>query len=145
VRYTANGTAVADFSLATSRGRQDAAGAWHDETEWHRVVCWERLATLVQEYLHKGSKVYVEGRIQSRKYLDRQNIERTAYKIVASDLTLLDRAPVEATPVGSPDACDLAPTQARSAPACTRYTASGEPVAAGASMSEEWDDDDVPF
>jgi single-strand DNA-binding protein len=116
VRYTANGNAVADFSLATSRGRQDAAGAWHDETEWHRVVCWERLAALVQEHLHKGSKVYVEGRIQSRKYLDQQNIERTAYEIIASDLTLIERAPVEETP-----------------------------AAAGAAVSEEWDDDDVPF
>jgi single-strand DNA-binding protein len=91
-RYTADGTPVANFTLATSRGKQDAAGAWTDETEWHRIVCWEKLAELAAHSLHKGSKVYVEGRIQSRKYTDRQGVERTAYDIVAHDLTLLDRA-----------------------------------------------------
>jgi single-strand DNA-binding protein len=91
MRYTPSGQPVANFSLATSRGRQDANGNWTDETEWHRIVVWERLAELASQSLHKGSKVYVEGRIQSRKYTDNQGVERTSYDIVANDLTLLDR------------------------------------------------------
>jgi single-strand DNA-binding protein len=91
LRYTASGQAVANFSLATSRGKQDANGNWADETEWHRIVVWERLAELAAEHLRTGSKVYVEGRIQSRSYIDNQGIQRTSYDIVAHDLTLLDR------------------------------------------------------
>src|SRR3954468_9135001 len=93
MRYTPSGQPVANFSLATSRGRQDANGNWTDETEWHRIVVWERLAELASQSLHKGSKVYVEGRIQSRKYTDNQGVERTSYDIVAHDLTLLAARP----------------------------------------------------
>ena len=95
-RYTASGQAVAHFSLATSRGKQDATGNWTDETEWHRIVAWERLAELASQSLHKGSKVYVEGRIQSRKYTDNQGVERTSYDIVAHDLTLIDKREADA-------------------------------------------------
>lgn len=91
VRYTADGKAVANFSLATSRSRRDQNGGWMDETEWHRIVTFERNAETASQYLHKGSKVYVEGRIQSRKYTDNQGMERTAYEILANELTLLDR------------------------------------------------------
>ncbi len=91
VRYTPSGQAVANFSLATSRSRKDAGGNWQDETEWHRIVAWERLAETASQYLRKGSKVYIEGRIQSRKYTDNAGVERTSYDIVANDLTLLDR------------------------------------------------------
>ncbi len=91
LRYTPSGQPVANFSLATSRGRKDPNGNWADETEWHRIVAWERMAELASQNLHKGSKVYVEGRIQSRKYTDNQGVERISYDIVANDLTLLDR------------------------------------------------------
>jgi single-strand DNA-binding protein len=91
LRYSANGKPIATFSLATSRRRQDPSGTWVDETEWHRIVVWEKVAELASQALHKGSKVYVEGRIQSRKYTDSQGIERTAYDIVAYDLTLIDK------------------------------------------------------
>lgn len=91
MRYTPGGQPVANFSLATGRRRQDPNGNWVDETEWHRIVVWDRMAELASQSLHKGSKVYVEGRIQSRKYTDNQGIERTSYDIVANDLTLLDR------------------------------------------------------
>lgn len=91
VRYTSSGQAVAHFSLATSRSRRDPNGNWTDETEWHRIIAWDRLAEMASEHLHKGSKVYVDGRISSRKYTDNQGIERAAYEIVANDLTLLDR------------------------------------------------------
>ena len=91
MRYTPSGQAVANFSLATTRSRSDGNGNWIDETEWHRIIAWERLAELASQNLHKGSKVYVEGRIQSRKYTDNQGIERTSFEIVANDMTLLER------------------------------------------------------
>lgn len=91
MRYTPDGKPIATFSVATSRNRRDPNGNWMDETEWHRIVAWDRLAETASQYLHKGSKVYVEGRIQSRKYTDNQGVERTVYEIVAHDLTLLDR------------------------------------------------------
>jgi len=91
MRYTPDGKPIATFSVATSRSRRDPNGNWMDETEWHRIVAWDRLAETASQYLHKGSKVYVEGRIQSRKYTDNSGVERTVYEIVANDLTLLDR------------------------------------------------------
>ncbi len=90
MRYTASGQAVANFSVATSRARKDPNGGWIDETEWHRVTVFERNAETASQYLHKGSKVYVEGRIQSRKYTDNGGVERTVYEIIGNDLTLLD-------------------------------------------------------
>lgn len=89
MRYTASGMAVVNFRVATSRRRRDPNGNMLDETEWHRIVAYERLAEIASQYLHKGSQVFVEGRIQSRKYMDNQNIERTVYEIIANDLTLL--------------------------------------------------------
>lgn len=91
MRYTPDGKPIATFSVATSRSRRDPNGNWMDETEWHRIVAWDRLAETASQYLHKGSKVYIEGRIQSRKYTDNGGVERTVYEIVANDLTLLDR------------------------------------------------------
>ena len=91
MRYTPDGKPIATFSIATNRSRRDPNGNWMDETEWHRIVAWDRLAETAGQYLHKGSKVYVEGRIQSRKYTDNGGVERTVYEIVANDLTLLDR------------------------------------------------------
>ncbi len=89
VRYTTSGQAVANFSLATSRSRKDAGGSWQDETEWHRIVAWERQAEIAAQYLRKGSKVYIEGRIQSRKYTDNGGVERTSYDIIAHEIVLL--------------------------------------------------------
>lgn len=91
VRYTADGKAVANFSVATSRARRDQNGGWTDETEWHRIVAFERNAETASQFLHKGHKVYVDGRIQSRKYTDNSGAERTVYEIVANDLVLLER------------------------------------------------------
>jgi single-strand DNA-binding protein len=90
MKYTPDGTAICRFSLATSYGKQDGNGNWKDETEWHRIVAWERTAEVAAQYLIKGSRCYVEGRIQSRKYTDNQGVERTSYEIVAGQLLLLD-------------------------------------------------------
>lgn len=94
MRYTPSGTAVTNFRVAVSRVRRGTDGNNIDETEWFRIVAWDspsyKLAEICNEYLHKGSKVYVEGRLQSRKYTDRDGIERTTVEIVANEMIMLD-------------------------------------------------------
>jgi single-strand DNA-binding protein len=89
VRYTPSGQAVATIRVATNRRRRDPNGNMIDETEWHRVVAWERLAELAQNYLHKGRQVYVEGRLQTRQWTDQQGQQRYTTEIIANDITLL--------------------------------------------------------
>ncbi len=91
VRYTAGGSALANLSIATSDSWRDKqSGQMQERTEWHRVVFWARLAEIVGEYVKKGSKIYVEGRLQTRKWSDPQGVERYTTEIVASELQLLD-------------------------------------------------------
>ncbi|HEY6529102.1 MAG TPA: single-stranded DNA-binding protein [Cellvibrionaceae bacterium] len=91
VRYTAGGSALASLSIATSDSWRDKqSGQMQERTEWHRVVFWARLAEIVGEYVKKGSKIYVEGRLQTRKWSDPQGVERYTTEIVASELQLLD-------------------------------------------------------
>jgi single-strand DNA-binding protein len=93
MRYTPSGAGVTNFRVAVSRNRRGSDGNMVDETEWFRVVAWDspnyKLAEICNEYLRKGQKVYVEGRLQSRKYTDKDGIERTSVEIVANDMIML--------------------------------------------------------
>jgi single-strand DNA-binding protein len=90
VRYSQSGTPVANFSLATNERFKDRNDEWQDRTEWHSIVAWQRLAEIVGEYLAKGSKVYVEGKLQTSSWEDRRSGERKyRTEIVARDLLLL--------------------------------------------------------
>src|SRR5690348_12294171 len=90
VKYTPQGTAVAKITLATNERYKDKGGEWQDRTEWHNVVLWQRQAEIAGEYLKKGSKVYVEGRLQTRSWDDKQtNQKKYMTEVVASDLILL--------------------------------------------------------
>ncbi|HLY99592.1 MAG TPA: single-stranded DNA-binding protein [Candidatus Angelobacter sp.] len=90
VKFTPNGTAVAKFSLATNERYKDKGGEWQDRTEWHNIVAWQRLAEIVGEYVKKGSKLYIEGRLQTSSWEDKQSGEKKyRTEIVASDLVLL--------------------------------------------------------
>lgn len=89
IRYTQAGTAVANFSLATNERWKDRDGNQQEKTEWHRVVAWAQLAEIVGEYLKKGSKVFIQGRLQTRSYDDRNGITRYTTEIVASDMRML--------------------------------------------------------
>jgi single-strand DNA-binding protein len=90
VKYTPQGTAVAKFSLATNWRSKDKDGQWQDHTEWHNVVLWERLAEVAGEYLKKGRQVYIEGRLQTRSWDDKQTGQKKYMtEIVANDLVLL--------------------------------------------------------
>lgn len=91
VRYTATSNAVASFSLATSDTWKDKnTGEKQDRTEWHRIVCFNRLGEIAGEYIRKGSKLYVEGRLQTRKWQDQQGQDRYTTEIIASDIQMLD-------------------------------------------------------
>jgi single-strand DNA-binding protein len=90
VRYTANGSAVANIRLATAESWRDKeSGEQQERTEWHRVVFFSRLAEIVGEYLKKGSQVYIEGRLQTRKWQDRDGNDRYTTEIVANEMQML--------------------------------------------------------
>lgn len=91
VKHTPSGTAVAKVSIATNERFKDKNGEWQDRTEWHTVIMWARLAEIAGEYLHKGSKVFIEGKLQTRSWEDRDTrAKRYATEIICSDLSMLD-------------------------------------------------------
>lgn len=91
VRHLENDLSFARFSLATSERYKDKNGQRVDRTEWHNIVVWRGLAKVVEEYVKKGSKLYVEGKIQTRKYQDKENVEKYMTEIVVDNLQMLDR------------------------------------------------------
>lgn len=132
VRYTQSNTAVATLSVATSERYKDANGEWQESTEWHRVVCWGRIAEVVQQYTRKGSQIYVEGPIQTRAWEDREGQKRYSTEIKAASVQLLDPPSGGAAGSGAPVGRD------------TR----GAGVSAGneaTSMDDAKLDDDLPF
>lgn len=89
-RYTSGGAAVANVSLATSESWKDReSGEQQERTEWHRIVFFGRLAEIVSEYLRKGSQIYVEGRLQTRKWQDKDGNDRYTTEIVANEMQML--------------------------------------------------------
>ena len=88
-RNMPNGEAVCNFSVATSESWKDQSGQRQERTEWHNITMYRRLAEIAGQYLKKGSQVYLEGRIQSRKYQGKDGIERTAYDIIANEMKML--------------------------------------------------------
>ncbi len=89
MRFTQGGTPVTNFSVAVSRSWQSRDGELREETEWFRVVAWTRLAEIANEYLRRGSKVYVEGRLATRTWQDREGNERTTTELVAQEMLML--------------------------------------------------------
>ena len=89
LRYTAQGTAVANFTVATNESWTNKKGEREERTEWHRIVAWGRTAELCAQYLSKGRSVYVEGRIQTREYEDREGQKRRTTEIVANTVQFL--------------------------------------------------------
>lgn len=90
VRYTPNGVAVASFSIATNERFKDKDGNWQDRTEWHNVVAWQRTAEIAGEYLKKGRQVYIEGKLQTRSWDDKQSGEKKyRTEVVITDMVLL--------------------------------------------------------
>ncbi|MFZ0213071.1 MAG: single-stranded DNA-binding protein [Candidatus Acidiferrales bacterium] len=88
-RFTGGGQAVANFTLATDSTYKDRSGERQKRTEWHRIVVWSKLAEICQQYLKKGSLVYIEGRLQTREWDDKSGQKRTTTEIVASEMRML--------------------------------------------------------
>jgi len=164
-RFTAQGSAVTNLSVATDESYKDKqTGQMVPKTEWHRVVLFNRLAEIAKDYLRKGSKVYIEGRLQTRKWQDQQGQDRYSTEIVANELQMLDArgagmdqapqqsyAPQQSAPQGMAQG---APQQSYApqgqAPAQQSYGQAPQqaaPQAAPAPMTPAMDDfdDDIPF
>jgi single-strand DNA-binding protein len=129
IRYTAGGAAVANISIATNEQWKDKeSGEMQERTEWHRVVFFGRLAEIVGEYLRKGSQVYVEGRIQTRKWQDKEGKDRYTTEIVANEMQMLG-----SKSGGSTASFDQSPQQQPS------------PATSSENNSNDDFDDDIPF
>ena len=94
MRYTQSGEPVTTFSLATNR-RTQKDGQWGDETDWHNVVAWGKLAEQCNEYLNKGRKIYIEGRLQTRSFDNKEGVKQYRTEIVANTMLMLDQRPRE--------------------------------------------------
>ena len=116
MRYTPNGNPVTSFRLATGRTYTTADGEKHDETEWFTVVAWSQLAEQTNQYLTKGKKVYVEGRLKSNTWTGQDGQTRFRNEIVASRVLFLDRGPQGDPGVGGEPAPEAAPGDAEDLP-----------------------------
>jgi single-strand DNA-binding protein len=117
LRYTTSGVAVATFSLATNESWKDQDGNLQERTEWHNIVAWKKLAEICGEWLKKGKKIYVEGRIQTRSYDDKNTgTKKYMTEIVADNLIMLDSKGSSEGSSGSPGAV----SEATPAPATGR-------------------------
>ena len=137
VKYTPSGTAVAKITVATNERFKDKEGQWQDRTEWHNVVLWQRLAEIAGEYLKKGGKVYIEGKLQTRSWEDKQSGQKKYMtEIVANDLVLLG---------GRGEASAESGGYSRSSAGGNNFdqrTPEHEPASA---MSSPISDEDIPF
>jgi len=133
VRYMSNGNAVCNVTLATSESWKDKqTGEQKDKTEWHTIVFYRRLAEIAGEYLKKGSQVYIEGKLQTRKWQDKSGNDRYTTEIIASEMQMLgSRGGGGSAEFGGGSASRSAPAQAAAAPAA-------------AAVADGFDDD-IPF
>ena len=119
VRFTKNGNAVASFSIATSEKWTGKDGEKHEKTEWHRIIAWNKLGEICGEYLSKGKQVYIEGKLQTRKWEDNDGNEKHTTEIVANNMTMLGQR-------GSSEG-------------------SGHQSSGSQTPPEDFEDDDIPF
>jgi single-strand DNA-binding protein len=143
IRYAPSGSAICNVTIATSRQWKDkTSGERQEETEWHRVVFYDRLAEIAGEYLKKGKSVYVEGRLKTRKWTDKEGVERYTTEIIAQEMTMLGGRDGggggggEAEPASTP-----AP---RAAPQAARSVSAPKPAPKSATGFDDMDDD-IPF
>jgi single-strand DNA-binding protein len=137
-RYMPNGEAVTNITIATTETWKDKAGEKQEKTEWHRITFYRRLAEIAGEYLKKGSQIYVEGRLETRKWQDKEGKDRYTTEVIASEMKMLGSRPG----MGGGDASerDGPPSQGSSKP-------SGGSSGSAKGSAAKFDDfeDDIPF
>lgn len=139
VRYLPNGNAVTTLSVATSETWKDkTTGEKQDRTEWHRVVCFNRLGEIAGEYVRKGSKLYVEGSLRTRKWQDKEGHDKYTTEIIASDIQMLD-----SKGGGSSNYDDM--PQAQFSPQQQNQTSNKQQPSQAAQDAFDQLDDDIPF
>ena len=142
-RYTGGGQAVANFSVATDETYKDKAGERQKRTEWHKIVVWGKQAEIAQQYLKKGSLVFIEGRIQSREWQDKEGQKRTSFEIVATNFRMLGgRGDGGAGGGGAPMGGARAEEHDQSGPA---DDFGGHGGGGGGAAGPEISDEDIPF
>lgn len=140
LRYTPTGAGVCSFGLATNRSWTTDTGEKHDETEFHNIVAWNKLAELCSQFLVKGRKVYVEGRLSTRSWTSQDNQQKTRTEIVIDDMILLDNKGA-----GGAEGHDEAPTAAPAKKTATKLAEKEEEQGPMSGASEEVMPDDIPF
>ena len=151
MRYTPGGQAVTQFSVATNRNYRDPQGEWQSETEWFRVVVWGDQGERVAEYLRKGHKVYVEGRIQTRQWEDQSGAKRYTTELIANRVQSLERRDREGDPPfpgdspGGSSAGSSSSGSGGAADGSSGGSSGGSGTASTAPSSSAEDFDDLPF
>jgi single-strand DNA-binding protein len=141
-RYTTGGDAVTNLRIATTEAWKDKSGEKQEKTEWHTVVLFGRLAEIAGEYLKKGRPVYIEGRLQTRKYTDKEGVEKYSTEIVADRMQLLGSRDGGGGGGGAGDTDFSAGPATSGAPA---KSGGGAPKGGGAKPKTDDFDDDIPF
>ena len=140
VRYLESGSAVAKFSIATTESYTNKNGERVDNTEWHRIELWEGLAKVAEKYLKKGSQVYIEGRIRTDNWTDKEGQQKSGVTIRANSLTMLGAAPGSNSGENNNGTQGYAPS---TAPRSNQAPRAADPVPPA--MAAGNDDDDLPF
>src|SRR5437763_15635415 len=144
-RYTGSGQAVANFSVATDESYKDKNGERQKRTEWHKIVVWGKQAEIAQQYLKKGSLIFIEGRIQSREWQDKEGQKRTSFEIVATNFRMLGgRAEGAAAGAGGASRGAGGGEDFDSGPSEESFGAGASHSGAG-SGPPEISDEDIPF
>lgn len=145
-RTTPSGATVTTFSLATNERFKDRDGQQQEKTEWHNIVTWNRLADICAEYLHKGSQVYIEGKIQTRKWQDQSGQDRYTTEIIASQLQMLGSKGGRSDPYDAMPDLDARPGKQQPA---ARKGSWGAQTNKDDSFPDDFNssviDDDIPF
>jgi single-strand DNA-binding protein len=129
IRYMPSGDAICNFSVATTEAWKDKAGEKQEKTEWHRISMFGKLAEIAGKYLKKGSTVYLEGRLQTRKWVNKDDVDQYTTEIIADTMKMLG---------GKPSAASTAPAAASTAP-------EAPPVTEAPPAASALDLEDVPF
>jgi single-strand DNA-binding protein len=138
MKATQGGMTVANFTLATSDRQKDAQGNWQDHTEWHNLVAFQRTAEIVRDYCKKGSQIFVEGKIQTRSWEDKEGHKKYWTEILVNDLSLLDGKPGGGSGEGGG-------SYAKSNTASYGSSAPAAPAAQPDYADQGITDDDIPF